>query len=113
MKEYEWLNQYNAAVTVCDIDGIIIYMNQKSGKTFEKWGGLDLIGKSLFACHQPHSVEMIKKMMAENTTNTYTIEKAGIKKIIYQTPWYKEDKVAGMVEISIEIPFEMPHFIRS
>jgi transcriptional regulator with PAS, ATPase and Fis domain len=113
MKEFEWLQNYNAAVTVCDLNGIVLFMNNKAGKTFEKWGGLDLIGKCLFDCHQPRSVEMMKQMMQNNSTNTYTIEKNGVKKLIYQTPWTKNDQVAGMVEISIEIPFEMPHFIRS
>jgi len=51
--------------------------------------------------------------MDGSETNVYTIEKAGIKKMIYQTPWYQNGKVAGLVEISIEIPFDMPHFIRS
>ena len=41
------------------------------------------------------------------------IEKNGVKKIIYQSPWYKEGEYAGFVELSLEIPLEMPHFIRS
>jgi hypothetical protein len=35
-----------------------------------------------------------------------------VKKLIYQTPWYAGGEYAGFVEISLEIPFEMPHFIR-
>ena len=36
-----------------------------------------------------------------------------VKKLIYQTPWYKEDGTfGGLIEYSIEIPFEMPHFVR-
>lgn len=112
LKQFEWIEKFNVAFTVCDINGIIIYMNEKACKTFEKWGGKDLIGKSLFDCHNENSVKMIKEMMKEDKTNTYTIEKNGVKKIIYQSPWHKDNKVAGMVEISIEIPFEMPHFIR-
>jgi hypothetical protein len=108
----DWANELNCAVTICNLDGIIIYMNQKSGKTFEKWGGLSLVGKSLYDCHSQKSQETIKKLMANGETNVYTIEKAGIKKMIYQTPWHKEGKVVGMVELSLEIPFEIPHFIR-
>lgn len=103
----------NFAVTVCDLDAIIIYMNDRACRVFEKYGGRDLIGKSLFNCHKEHSSEMIKKFMANNTTNAYTIEKAGVKKLIHQSPWYKDGKVAGLVELSIELPAEMPHFVRT
>lgn len=111
-KIIDWAKSLNCAVTVSNIDGTIIYMNEKSGKTFEKWGGLDLIGKSLYNCHKPESKKTIEKLMNNSETNVYTIEKAGVKKLIYQTPWYKDGKVAGLVELSLEIPFELPHFIR-
>jgi hypothetical protein len=32
--------------------------------------------------------------------------------MIYQTPWYKEGEVAGLVEFSLEIPESMPHYVR-
>jgi hypothetical protein len=32
--------------------------------------------------------------------------------MIYQAPWFKEGKVAGLVELSLEIPFDLPHYIR-
>ena len=36
-----------------------------------------------------------------------------VKKLIYQTPWFKEDGAfGGLIEYSIEIPFDMPHFVR-
>ena len=39
---YEWANEMNCAVTVCDTKGIILYMNEKACRTFAKHG--DLIG---------------------------------------------------------------------
>ncbi len=44
--------------------------------------------------------------------NVYTIEKKGKKKLIYQAPWFLDGAFGGLVELSLEIPFEMPHFIR-
>jgi hypothetical protein len=41
--------------------------------------------------------------------NVYTIEKNGVKKLIYQSPWYYNGEYAGFVELSLEIPFEMEH----
>ncbi len=107
-----WADHVEYAITICDTRGKILYMNKKSQQVFAKWGGKELIGKCLFDCHSEKSVDLIKKLMAENKSNTYTIEKNGVKKLIHQTPWYSKGKVAGMVEISIEIPFEMPHYIR-
>jgi len=32
--------------------------------------------------------------------------------IIYQAPWFHDGIFGGLVELSLEIPSEMPHFIR-
>lgn len=109
----DWFNHLNCAITICDRSGKIVYINEKASKTFEKWGGKELFGKSLFDCHNKKSVEIIGKLMANGESNSYTIEKQGVKKLIYQTPWYANDEVAGLIEFSIEIPFEMPHFNRN
>ncbi|HON17973.1 MAG TPA: PAS domain-containing protein [Salinivirgaceae bacterium] len=108
----QWADKLNFAVTICDIHGTILYMNEKAQQVFARWGGKELIGKSLFPCHSEYSVEMIKTMIAEGKSNTYTIEKNGIRKLIHQTPWYSDGRVAGMVEISIEMPDNMPHRVR-
>jgi hypothetical protein len=50
--------------------------------------------------------------METQQTNVYTIEKNGVKKLIYQAPWYEEGQYCGFLELSLEIPFEMPHFNR-
>lgn len=51
-------------------------------------------------------------MLQTGGSNAYTIEKNGIKKMIYQTAWFNEGIVGGLVEISMELPGEMPHYIR-
>jgi len=43
------------------------------------------------------------------------ISKKGKKKLKYQTPWYEDDAkqvVGGLVEFSIILPDEMPHYDR-
>lgn len=105
-----WMNNIGCAVTICDRQGEILYMNDRARDTFSKHG--DLIGRNLFKCHSDRSCEMIKHMLASGDTNAYTIEKNGIRKLIYQTPWRKEGQIAGMVEISIVLPEEMPHYRR-
>ena len=108
----EWYQELSFAVTICDTEGIVLGMNEKAGDTFAKWGGKELIGKSLLDCHNPHSQQVIKDMIHDDKTNCYTIEKEGQKKLIYQCPWYENGIVKGLVEISIVLPPEMPHFVR-
>jgi len=108
----DWLKEINAAVTICDNNGIIVYMNEKSEQVFEKDGGKNLIGGNLFGCHPEPALTKLKEMLADGRTNVYTIEKNGKKKIIYQTPWINKNIIEGMVEISFNIPNEMPHFVR-
>eukprot|EP00032_Breviata_anathema_P000584 JZ549809.1.p2 GENE.JZ549809.1~~JZ549809.1.p2 ORF type:complete len:120 (+),score=21.68 JZ549809.1:30-389(+) len=98
----------HAAVTVSDIDGNVLYQNERS-----KVVNGDVVGKSMVGCHKPESWAKVLHMQATDTTNAYTIEKAGIKKLVYQAPWHEDGVVKGMVEFSIEIPFQMEHFVRS
>jgi transcriptional regulator with PAS, ATPase and Fis domain len=111
--QVNWKDELSVAITVCDTNGTILEMNKKSAESFPKEGGYDLIGKNLFECHSQDSVNKIHELIAEEKTNVYTIEKNGIKKLIYQAPWFDNGKLKGLVELSFVIPFNMPHFIRS
>lgn len=106
----DWAKEMNCAVTVCDNDGIVLYMNDKAKETFARHG--DLIGKSLIPCHNERSRAIIADLLASGGSNSYTIEKNGVRKMIYQTAWKENGKVAGLVEISMIIPEEMPHYVR-
>jgi PAS domain S-box-containing protein len=108
-----WIKEFGGAITVCDADGIIIEMNDRSAKMFAKDGGFELIGKNVLDCHPEPSRSKLEQLMTERRANTYTIEKNGVKKLIHQAPWHINGEYAGFVEISFEIPSEMPHFIRS
>ena len=110
METFPWADEIDCAVTVCDTEGVILYMNEKARATFAKHG--DLIGRNLFDCHSKRSREMIRRMLATGGTNAYTIEKQGVRKMIYQTAWKEHGEIRGLVEISMEIPCEMPHYIR-
>ena len=110
METFPWADEVDCAVMVCDTEGVILYMNEKARATFAKHG--DLIGRNLFDCHGERSREMIRRMLATGGTNAYTIEKQGVRKMIYQTAWKEHGEIRGLVEISMEIPCEMPHYIR-
>lgn len=107
-----WTKEFNAAITICSENGEILYMNDMSIKTFENDGGEKLIGKSLFDCHPQETNEKLKDMIINKKINCYTIEKNGIKKLIYQSPWYEENICKGIIELSIPLPVNLEHFIR-
>lgn len=109
----DWTDGFLGAITVCDREGIVVYMNEQSKAQFAGSGGDDLIGKSLIDCHPESSRSMLLKMLAEPFSNSYTIEKNGIRKMIHQTPWMENGEFKGVVEISFEVPMDLPHHRRS
>lgn len=107
-----WADDLDAAITLCDRQGIILYMNNRSILQFEKYGGEVLIGKSLIDCHPEPSRSKLLHMLSNPVGNIYTTEKNGIRKLIVQKPWIQDNDFRGIVEISFELPVQMIHFIR-
>lgn len=108
MGNMDWVLEFAGAVTLCDRQGIVLYMNKKS----EKGYGCSLVGQNILDCHPEPARSKLMNLLDSQAINTYTIEKGGVKKLIYQAPWFKNGEYAGFVELSIEIPFELPHFVR-
>lgn len=108
MTAMDYMKELNVAITVCDKEGKILQMNDKSQKT--NYG--DLVGQNVLDCHPEPARTKLVQLIKEQATNAYTIEKNGVKKLIYQTPWYENGEFMGLVEFSLEIPFEMPHYVR-
>jgi PAS domain-containing protein len=52
-----------SAIVICDLDHKIIYMNPVAVKRYEKWGGANLLGKSLLNCHNEESRKTINKVL--------------------------------------------------
>lgn len=109
----EWAYGMNCAVTVVDTDCKIIYMNERSRQTFAARGGGGLIGHNIMDYHNERSRGIIRRLLDEGGANAYTILKNGVRKMIYQTVWKKSDgTLGGLVELSMIIPDEMPHYVR-
>lgn len=108
----DWIEEFGGAVTVTDAQGIILAMNKKAGRTFAQDGGRALIGRSLFECHPEPARTKLRELFAARRTNAYTIEKGSVKKLIYQAPWFENGEFRGLVELSLEIPAALPHFVR-
>lgn len=87
-------------------------MNDKAIEIFKNDGGEKLVGTNLLECHPEPARTQLAEMLRTQKQNSYTIEKHGSKKFIYQSPWYENGVYAGFVELSLPIPSEIPHFIR-
>ena len=112
MSETPWFKEFPGAITITDAEGIILDMNDAAEEIFKDDGGRGLIGKNVLDCHPEPARGQLERMLDKQQKNVYTIEKNGKKKLIYQTPWYKDGIYSGFVELSFEIPLEMPHFVR-
>ena len=107
-----WIKEFPCAITVCDTRGTILAMNDKSCKSFEEDGGAALIGTNVLDCHPEPARTKLAELLASGSANVYTIEKAGVKKLIFQSPWYARGVYAGFVELSLPLPADLPHFVR-
>jgi transcriptional regulator with PAS, ATPase and Fis domain len=97
--DFIWDEDFPSPVTVCDMEGIIIAMNRQARKNFKKWGGKELIGKSLYSCHSRRSGDIIRRLLGSGEKNVYVVQDKKGSRIVQQIPWYKGDTMAGLVEI--------------
>lgn len=100
------------AVTICDKDGTILDMNAKSRKTFLKPRQEGIIGHNVLDCHPEPARSILDDMLKNPRTNVYTVEKEGLKKLIFQTPWYDDGEYAGFMELSLVLPEVIPNRVR-
>jgi transcriptional regulator with PAS, ATPase and Fis domain len=107
-----WIKEFSGAITIADRRGIILAMNDKAGEMFAAEGGAALIGTNVLDCHPEPARAKLRAIMEERRTNVYTIEKKGVKKLVYQAPWTVAGEYRGTIELVLEIPFDLPHFIR-
>lgn len=101
MKIFDWAKEISIPVTICDKNGLIIYMNDASIKQFHNDGGKDLIGKSLLDCHPEPAKTKLLELLNTQKENSYITEKNGITKLIHQFPFYEDGNFAGLVEITL------------
>lgn len=107
----DWAEHFPGAITVCDREGIILYMNDQARRVLA--GDKEMVGLNVLSCHPEPARSKLADLLATGRSNTYTIEKNGNRKIIHQVPWYQDGEYRGLVELSLAIPWELPHFVRT
>jgi hypothetical protein len=108
-----WVREFPGSIVVCDPNGVILDMNEAAIRANASDGGAALIGTDVHGCHPEPSLTKLRAFVAQGVPNVYTIEKRGVKKLVYQTPWTVDGRYAGFLEIVLEIPFDVPHFVRA
>jgi hypothetical protein len=113
MNDFNGFDSFPGAVMICSPEGIIRFMNSEAETHFTKDGGRALIGSNVLDCHPSPAREKLAELMRGRLTNTYTSEKNGTKRLVYQFPCYQDGTYAGYGEISFEVPFAIPNFLRT
>ena len=113
MAEHLWVKEFPGPVIVSDAGGIMVEMNDKAVEWFADKGGKGLLGKSLFDVHSETSQGKIRRQLETKKANVYTIERDGVRRLVYQSPWYCDGKFAGLVELLLEVPAEIPHHVHT
>jgi hypothetical protein len=108
MAEHGWVKEFPGTIEVCDAKGILLEMNDRAAAR----DGQELIGSNILDCHPEPARSRLEQMLESGQPNIYTIEKRGKKQLIYQVPWTREGQYAGFIELGLEIPETMPHFVR-
>ena len=111
-EQHVWVNQFPAAITVCDAAGVIIELNDRAAENFKADGGSQLIGRNVMDCHPEAAGRRLQTLLENQQANVYTTEKGGKKQLIYQSPWYRHGEYGGLIEIVLDLPEDMPHFKR-
>jgi len=112
MSALNWAAEFPGSILACDLNGTVLEMNEKAAEMYQRDGGRDLVGKNLLECHPEPARTKLKQLLETGESNIYTIEKSGIKKLIYQAPWFQEGRRSGVVELALEIPSGLRHLIR-
>ncbi len=97
------IDQDRCSVVICNTAHEIIYMNPAAVQSYEKWGGSDLIGKSILDCHNQASAERIREVTdwfaADESHNiVYTFHNEKQNKDVYMVALREEGKLIGYYE---------------
>ena len=97
------VDQDRCSVVICNLEHKIIYMNPAAIEHYAKRGGAGLIGTNLLACHNPESVEKIRRVTEwfasdESHNMVYTFHNEKQNKDVYMIALRDEGRLIGYYE---------------
>lgn len=102
-----WSKELPFPITVCNENGVILEMNDKSIELFEQDGGAGLIGKQLQDCHPEPSKTKLFEMLKSHLPNTYLSIADGCVSLNHESPWFEDGIFKGFVEFNIPLPADI------
>ena len=113
MSTGKWVKEFPAEVLVCDPAGVVLEMNAEAASLFAEDGGEALLGTNLLGCHPEPERTKLETMLEQHSTNAYFNTENDRKRLFFQSPWFSGGRFAGYVELSFDVPEDIPHFIRT
>jgi hypothetical protein len=110
--QISWVRELPAEVMACNAEGTVLEMNAEAEMLFTENGGRNLVGSNVLDCHPEPSRTKLAGMLEKQLSNAYYNTENGEKRFFFQAPWYRDGQYAGFVEISFEVPEEIPNFLR-
>lgn len=97
------IDQDRCSVVICNLAHEIVYMNPTAIKSYEKYGGDKLIGKSLLGCHNAESCERIQQVIDwfatdESHNLIFTFHNEKQNKDVYMVALRDQGKLIGYYE---------------
>jgi PAS domain-containing protein len=108
----EWIATYPAEIIVCDRAGIILEMSDLAVRIYEKEGGAQLIGRSVFDHHAEPARSQMMSVVNQRKHVIYTTEKRGQKKLVSIAPWKRDGTYAGFVLVVLDLPANLPNIAK-
>lgn len=100
----DYHKEVDFTISICDKEGKIVYLNDRGVETFKDDGGLELLGSNILDCHPEPSKSQLKEMFISHETNFIFKGQGSSRRLIYQTPIFKEKEYNGYMEMIIPIP---------
>lgn len=97
------IDQDRCSVVICNLAHEIVYMNPTAIRSYEKYGGGNLVGKSLLGCHNAEACERIQQVIdwftADESHNIiYTSHNEKQNKDVYMVALRDQGKLIGYYE---------------
>lgn len=92
-------------MTVCDAQGIILYMNERAVKVLSGTGK-SLVGQNVLDCHPEPARTKLVELLQTQASSSYTIEKNGVKKLIHR-PGIRTASMPGLSNYRSRFPLSM------
>lgn len=97
------IDQDRSAVVICNFEHEIIYMNPAAISSYGKYGGCDLVGKSIMDCHNAESCDKIRQVFkwfeaSEEHNIVYTFHNEKQNKDVYMVALRDNGRLIGYYE---------------